>query len=188
MGCDEASFIDTRPIHKVHINGFWLDKTLVTNKQFADFVHATDYITIAERKPLAKDFPGAPPEKLSARSIGFYRPKHPVSLDNYYQWWRYVPGANWKHPEGPKSNINKRWHHPVVQIAYDDALAYARWAGKRLPTEAEFEYAARGGLEGKKFSWGDDLKPDGKWRANIWQGEFPSHNTARQMAFIALHQ
>jgi formylglycine-generating enzyme len=178
MGCEEASFIDTRPIHKVRISGFWMDKTLVTNQKFADFVRATHYITIAERKPLAKDFPGAPPEKLVPGALVFTAPKHRVSLGDYSQWWRYVPGANWKHPEGPASNINKRWNHPVVQVAYDDALAYAHWAGKRLPTEAEFEYAARGGLQGKQFSWGDDLKPGGKWLANIWQGNFPSHNSS----------
>ena len=177
MGCDEADFIDTRPIHKVHINGFWLDKTLVTNQQFNEFIRATHYITIAERKPLAKDFPNALPENLVAGALVFTPPNHPVSLDSHYQWWRYIKGANWKHPEGPTSNLNKRWNHPVVQIAYDDAIAYARWAGKRLPTEAEFEYAARGGLDGKKFAWGNNLKLSGKWPANIWQGNFPSQNT-----------
>lgn len=178
MGCKEPSFIDARPIHKVHINGFWLDRTLVTNKQFARFVHATGYITIAERKPQAKDFPGAPPENLVPGALVFTMPSYSVSLANHYQWWRYVPGANWQHPEGPASNLNGRWHHPVVQIAYDDAIAYARWQHKRLPTEAEFEYAARGDLNQKLFSWGDILKPGGKWQANIWQGNFPSNNTA----------
>jgi formylglycine-generating enzyme len=176
MGCDIADFIDTRPIHQVHINTFWLDKTLVTNKQFARFVLATHYVTIAERKPLAKDFPGAPAKNLVPGALVFTPPKQPVSLDSYEQWWRYVPGANWKHPEGPRSNLNNRWNHPVVQIAYDDAVACACWAGKRLPTEAEFEYAARGGLNNQKFSWGNNLKPNGKWAANIWQGNFPSDN------------
>lgn len=177
MGCEEASFIDAKPIHKVHIDGFWLDKTLVTNQQFAEFVRATNYITIAERKPQAKDFPGAPPENLVPGALVFTAPSHPVSLHSHYQWWRYVPGASWQHPEGPASNIKKRRHHPVVQVAYDDAIAYAHWAGKRLPTEAEFEYAARGSLDRKQFSWGNNLKPNGKWQANIWQGEFPSQNT-----------
>lgn len=178
MGCEEASFIDTKPIHQVHIDGFWLDKTLVTNEQFADFVCATDYVTIAERKPQAKDFPGAPEKNLVAGSLVFSPPSQKVSLHSHYEWWRYVPGANWRHPEGPKSNLTGRWRHPVVQVAYDDALAYAKWAGKRLPTEAEFEYAARAGLDRKLYSWGDTFKPGGKWQANVWQGNFPNSNTA----------
>jgi formylglycine-generating enzyme required for sulfatase activity len=177
MGCDEPSFKDARPWHQVHVNGFWFDKTLVTNEQFAQFVRATGYKTIAEQKPKAEDFPGAPPENLVPGALVFTPPPHPVSLDSHYQWWRYVPGACWKHPEGPQSNLKDRWHHPVVQIAWDDASAYTKWLRKRLPTEAEFEYAARGGLDRKKFSWGDDFRPGGKWQANIWQGQFPFHNS-----------
>ncbi len=178
MGSAEASFIDVRPVHQVRLKRFWMDKTEVTNEQFKKFVDATHYVTIAEIKPEAKDFPGAPPENLVAGAMVFAPPAQPVSLHSHYEWWRYVPGANWLHPEGPSSNLNGRWQHPVVQIAYADALAYAQWAGKRLPTEAEFEYAARGGLDRKLYSWGNELKPGGKWQANIWQGNFPSSNTA----------
>jgi formylglycine-generating enzyme len=177
MGCQDTSFIDVLPVHQVQLAGFWLDKTLVTNEQFARFVRATGYKTVAERKPDAKDFPGAPPENLVPGAMVFSPPSQPVSLGSHYQWWRYVPGADWNHPEGPASNLKGRAHYPVVQMAWQDATAYAQWAGKRLPTEAEFEYAARGGLDRKQFSWGDDLKPGGKWRANIWQGSFPSSNT-----------
>jgi len=178
MGCEEKSFIDAKPFHKVHIDNFWLDKTAVTNEQFAKFVKATGYTTVAEQKPDAKDFPGAPPENLVAGALVFVAPDHPVPLNSHYQWWRYVPGANWRHPEGPGSDLSGRLNHPVVQIAWPDARSYAQWAGKRLPTEAEFEYAARGGLDRKTYSWGDDFKPGGKWQANIWQGRFPSGNTA----------
>ncbi|PWT99571.1 MAG: sulfatase-modifying factor protein [Candidatus Melainabacteria bacterium] len=178
MGCEEDSFIDVQPIHQVHVDGFWLDRTLVTNEQFAKFVHVTGYKTVAERKPDAKDFPGAPAENLVPGALVFTPPSQPVSLHSHYQWWRYVPGACWKHPEGPASNLNGRWQCPVVQVAWDDAVAYAKWAGKRLPTEAEFEYAARGGLDRKLFAWGNEFKAGGKWRANIWQGSFPSSNTA----------
>ncbi len=178
MGCDDPSFADVTPVHPVHIDGFWIDKTTVTNEQFARFVHATGYKTVAERKPEIKDFPGAPPENLVPGALVFTPPSHPVSKRSHYSWWRYVPGADWQHPEGPKSNLEGRWHHPVVQIAWDDANAYAKWAGKRLPTEAEFEFAARGGLDRKPFSWGAKLKPDGRWPANVWQGAFPYDNTA----------
>jgi formylglycine-generating enzyme len=169
---------DSRPIHRVYVDGFYMDKTDVTNAQFARFVKATGYITVAERKPRAEDFPGAPPENLVAGSVVFAPPVHPVSLDNYFQWWTYVPGANWRHPTGPKSTIVGKDHYPVVQIAYEDAVAYAKWAGKRLPTEAEFEFAARGGLAGKPFVWGDDFRPHAKWMANTHQGHFPDQDTA----------
>lgn len=177
MGCSNPEFVDARPIHKVRITGFWLDKTTVTNEQFAQFANATNYVTMAERKPEIKDFPDAPPENLVAGSLVFKAPDHRVALNNHYQWWQYVPGANWRHPEGPNSEIKNRMDHPVVHIAWQDAMAYACWAGKRLPTEAEYEYAARGGLDRKTFAWGDNLKPKSKWQANIWQGNFPSENT-----------
>jgi sulfatase modifying factor 1 len=168
---------DARPIHRVYVDGFFMDKTDVTNDEFARFVKATGYVTIAERKPRAEDFPGAPPENLVAGSVVFSPPDHPVPLDNYFQWWNYVHGANWRHPLGPGSDIRGKGNYPVVQIAYPDAEAYAKWAGKRLPTEAEWEFAARGGLTGKPFVWGDTFRPDGKWMANTHQGHFPNQDT-----------
>jgi formylglycine-generating enzyme len=177
MGCDACDMPDAAPSHQVAVGGFWMDKTPITNAQFEKFVKATDYKTVAERKPDPKDFPGAPAEKLVPGCAVFTPPSHDVSLDNPYAWWRYVPGANWKNPEGPGSSIKGREDHPVVHIAWEDADAYSKWAGKRLPTEAEFEFAARGGLDRKLYSWGDELKPGGKWMANVYQGSFPSKNT-----------
>lgn len=177
MGGDDSSMTDARPVHEVRVAGFWMDRTEVTNRQFARFVDATGYVTLAERKPEAADVPGAPREMLVAGSIIFSPPSGKVSLENPLSWWRYVPGANWRHPEGPDSSINGRDDHPAVHIAWDDAAAYARWAGKRLPTEAEWEYAARGGKGRTRFVWGEELRPGGKWQANIWQGHFPDQNT-----------
>jgi formylglycine-generating enzyme len=168
---------DARPLHRVYVDGFWMDATEVTNEQFEAFVRATGYITIAEQTPKAEDFPGAPPENLVAGSTVFTPTPGPVPLNNHYQWWRYQKGANWRHPEGPDSSILGRGKYPVVQIAYDDAAAYAKWAGKRLPTEAEFEFAARGGLAGKIYAWGDDLRPGDKFMANTFQGTFPVKDT-----------
>ncbi len=168
---------DARPIHRVYVDGFFMDKTDVTNRQFAEFVKATDYVTIAERKPRPEDFPGAPPENLVAGSVVFVPPDHPVPLTNHLQWWSYVPGANWRHPLGPGSDIKGKENSPVVHIAYPDAEAYAKWAGKRLPTEAEWEFAARGGLAGQPFVWGNTFRPNGKWMANTHQGQFPNKDT-----------
>ncbi|WP_083347061.1 formylglycine-generating enzyme family protein [Terriglobus roseus] len=168
---------DSRPIHRVYVDGFYMDKTDVTNAEFSRFVKATGYVTVAERKPRAEDYPGAPPENLVAGSVVFTPPDHPVALDNYFQWWRYVPGADWKHPQGPASSIDGKGDYPVVQIAYEDAQAYAKWAGKRLPTEAEWEFAARGGLTGKPYVWGDEFRPHQHWMANTHEGHFPDTNT-----------
>jgi sulfatase modifying factor 1 len=168
---------DARPIHRVYVDGFWMDATDVTNQEFARFVRATGYVTVAERKPTAEEFPDAPPENLVAGSVVFSAPNHTVSLNNHYEWWSYIKGASWRHPEGPASNLKGRENYPVVHVAYRDAVAYAKWAGKRLPTEAEWEFAARGGLAGKLYAWGDQFNPGGKWMANTHQGQFPYSDT-----------
>jgi len=177
MGCDDCEMPDAQPVHLVRVDGFWMDATPVTNTQFAQFVKATGYLTIAERQPDPKDFPGADPNSVVPGSAVFTPVPKDVPLDDYTRWWHYVPGASWKHPEGPGSTTAEREDHPVVQIAWEDAVAYAKWAGKRLPTEGEFEFAARGGLDRNRYAWGDELKPGGKWAANIWQGRFPVSNT-----------
>ncbi len=164
---------DAAPIHRVYVDGFWMDSTEVTNKQFAEFVKATGYVTVAETKPTQAEFPTAPPENLIAGSTVFAPTENPVPLNDYFQWWTYIAGADWRHPTGAESSIEGRDDYPVVQIAYEDAEAYARWAGKRLPTEAEWEFAARGGVAGLLYAWGNDLRPGGKFAANIYQGKFP---------------
>lgn len=167
---------DAEPIHPVRVDGLWMDKTEVTNEEFAKFVAATGYVTIAEKAPTKEEFPDAPPENLVAGSVVFAPPDHEVPLNNHYQWWNYVKGADWRHPIGPQSDIKGKEKYPVVQIAYPDAEAYAKWAGKRLPTEAEFEFAERGGLSRKTYAWGDEFRPKGKWMANTFQGKFPTHD------------
>lgn len=169
---------DARPIHRVAVRGLWMDRTAVTNAAFARFVQATGYVTVAERPLDPRAFPGVSKDLLVPGGVVFSQPEHPVSLKDPGAWWRYVPGANWRHPSGPASTIVGRDDDPVVQVAYEDAEAFARWSGKRLPTEAEFEYAARGGLDGKRYAWGDALTPGGRWMANIFQGHFPDRNTA----------
>ncbi len=164
---------DAQPVHRVHVDGFWMDATEVTNEQFAAFVEATRYVTVAELKPTRAEFPTAPEENLVAGSVVFAPTSEPVPLDDFLQWWTYAPGADWRHPDGPGSDLRGREKHPVVQVCYEDAAAYARWAGKRLPTEAEWEFAARGGAAGKLYAWGVELKPGGKFQANIYQGRFP---------------
>ena len=186
MGTDSGlGWPDERPAHAVRLDGFWIDEHEVTNAQFRRFVEATGYVTTAERPPdvraiMAQVPPGTPPpppENLVPGSLVFQPTEGPVPLDDFSRWWKWTPGASWRHPEGPGSGIEGRDDHPAVQVSWEDADAYARWAGKRLPTEAEWEFAARGGLEGQPYTWGD-AQPGagGRWRANIWQGEFPSRN------------
>lgn len=176
MGSND--YADAKPVHKVKVKGYWMDEHEVTNAQFEDFVAATNYVTIAERPLNPADYPGVPLDKLVPGSAVFTPPTDKVALGNIQNWWQYVPGANWRHPSGPESSIVGLENNPVVQICYLDAKAYADWAGKRLPTEAEWEFAARAGRTDAKYYWGTELKPNGKWMANIFQGNFPYQNTA----------
>ena len=175
MGSDRH-YPEEAPAHKVTVDGFWMDRTPVTNAEFARFVAETGHFTLAETPPNPADYPGAKPELLVPASAVFRRPGRRVNLRNHYDWWIYVPGADWRHPLGPDSSLDGLDAHPVVHVGYADAAAYARWARKRLPTEAEWEFAARGGLEGMEFAWGAELSPEGKTMANTWQGEFPNEN------------
>src|SRR5947209_7581656 len=174
MDSDEF-YPEEGPAHRASVAGFWMDVTTVTNNQFRRFVKATGYVTLAERTPNAEDYPGALPELLVAGSAVFHKTRGPVDL-RVPSWWHYVPGADWRHPEGPGSTLDGRERHPVVHIAYEDAEAHAAWAGKSLPTEAEWERAARGGLEGATYVWGDEFAPRGRMMANTWQGQFPWQN------------
>jgi len=173
----ERHYPEEAPARPVTVGGFWIDPCPVTNRQFGRFVRKTGHVTMAEQAPDPADYPGARPELLIPFSSVFVSPRHRVSLADPHNWWAPVPGADWRHPQGPGSSIRSKPDHPVVHVAWADAAAYASWAGKAVPTEAEWELAARGGLNGAEFAWGDEFNPGGDWMANTWQGEFPIHNT-----------
>jgi len=175
MGSEDF-YPEERPIRRVAVDGFWMDEHPVTVAEFRRFVKDTSYVTWAEHAPNAADYPDADPELLVPGSLVFVQPDEPVPLDDIANWWPWTPGAQWRHPDGPDTTLHGRELHPITHVAYQDALAYAEWAGKQLPTEAQWERAARGGLEGKVFCWGDEFAPRGKMMANTWQGEFPWQN------------
>jgi formylglycine-generating enzyme required for sulfatase activity len=175
MGSDRF-YPEEAPVHRVTVDGFWIDARPVTNADFRRFVAATGYVTFAEIPPSLKDYPNAPPEMLRAGSSVFVPPPGRVGLRNYANWWQFVPGASWRHSYGPESTLDGLDDHPVVHVTFRDAAAYAKWAGKQLPTEAEWEYAARGGLDGADFAWGEEPAPGGRMLANYWQGQFPWQN------------
>jgi formylglycine-generating enzyme required for sulfatase activity len=177
MGSDRH-YPEEAPVHRVTVDGFWMDRTPVTNRQFRDFVEATGYVTFAEIAPDPADYPSALPHMLKPGSLVFVSPDRPVDLRNFANWWTFKFGANWRRPYGKGSSIRGLDDHPVVHIAYRDAEAFAAWAGKQLPTEAEWEFAARSGLDGAEFAWGDELVPGGQHMANTWQGAFPHENLA----------
>jgi formylglycine-generating enzyme required for sulfatase activity len=172
----EGAYPEEAPIHSATVGGFWIDEYAVTNRQFAAFVAATGYRTVAERPLNPADYPGAVPQMLKPGAMVFRKTRGPVDLRDIRNWWAWQPGAYWRHPEGKGSSVAGRLDHPVVQIAFEDAEAYARWAGKELPSEAEWEFAARGGLDGAEFVWGHEFTSDGRQMANTWQGEFPWQN------------
>jgi sulfatase modifying factor 1 len=172
MGSDKH-YPEERPVHRVAVDSFWMDRYPVTNARFAQFVAETGHVTFAEIPPNPNDYPGALPHMLYAGSLVFMQPSGPVDTQNFTNWWQYLKGANWRHPYGPDSTIEGLDDHPVVHVTFGDAEAYARWEGKALPTEAEWELAARGGLEGAAYAWGDEFVPGNRYMANTWQGEFP---------------
>lgn len=172
----EKFYREERPLRRSTVDEFWIDKYPVTNRQFQSFVEATGYITVSERTPSAEAYPDADPALLVPGSLVFTKPHARVALHDYRAWWAYVPGASWRHPEGPESSIAGREDHPVVQVCYEDACAYATWMGKSLPTESEWEFAARGGLDGATYPWGEEFAPGGRLMANIWIGRFPSES------------
>jgi sulfatase modifying factor 1 len=176
MGSDRH-YPEEAPVHRVTVDGFWIDRTPVTNRRFRAFVEATGHVAFSEIAPNPKDYPGALPHMLKAGSLVFSPPSHPVDLHDWSQWWAFTFGATWRRPYGPGSSIKGLDDHPVVHVAYSDAEAYARWAGKELPTEAEWEFAARGGLDQAEFAWGDEFTLEGRQMANTWQGAFPFQNT-----------